>query len=157
MPAFTYGPLDLPRYQGATPFYRADLVFHGVDHSGPSYEARIFINNPEADEQTPRSPEAGYAGSYVIFGHGGCYGDEGHCDATRPLASVYDRRGLHQLVPTTKYVTVTEALRSLCAKEGGESHFTVTVVPVVRASAVAKPDDVNTVLHFEELQLLTYD
>jgi hypothetical protein len=33
-------------------FVRADLVFDGVDHSGPSFEARIFINNPKADATT---------------------------------------------------------------------------------------------------------
>jgi hypothetical protein len=157
MPAFTYGPVELPRYQGTAPFYRADLRFYGVDHSGPSYEARVFINNREASEQTPLTTESGFAGSYHIFGHGGCFGDEGHCDATRPLASVYDRRGYHQLWPATKTVTVTDTLRALCAAEDSESHFTVTVVPIVYPSAIAKAEDAETVLHFEELQLVTYD
>ena len=29
-------------------FTRADLEFRGVDHSGPSFEARIFLENRRA-------------------------------------------------------------------------------------------------------------
>ena len=34
-----------------------------VDHSGASYEARVFINAPDADAGTPRD-DAHYAGSF---------------------------------------------------------------------------------------------
>ncbi len=61
-------------------FTRADLVFSGVDHSETSYEVRVFLNNPTADASTPRTAEHGYAGRFVVFGHGGCFGDEGHCE-----------------------------------------------------------------------------
>src|SRR5215217_7560486 len=61
-------------------FTRADLVFSGVDHSETSYEVRVFLNNPTADASTPRGAEHGYAGRFVVFGHGGCFGDEGHCE-----------------------------------------------------------------------------
>ena len=61
-------------------FTRADLVFSGVDHSQTSYEVRVFLNNPTADASTPRTAEHGYAGRFVIFGHGGCFGDDGHCE-----------------------------------------------------------------------------
>ena len=46
---------------------RADLVFDGVDHGGMSYEVRAFLNNPEADETTPRTLEQGYGGRFVVF------------------------------------------------------------------------------------------
>ncbi len=58
-------------------FSRADLEFIGVDHSGASYEARVFVNNPSADIGTQTNEANGYAGSYYIFGHGGCFGDIG--------------------------------------------------------------------------------
>ena len=51
-------------------FKRADLVFEGVDHAQGSYEVRVFLNNKNANEQTARSPETGYAGRFVVFGHG---------------------------------------------------------------------------------------
>ena len=41
-------PLELPELEDVDDLSRADLVFYGVDHSGPSYEARVFINNPAA-------------------------------------------------------------------------------------------------------------
>ncbi len=50
---------------------RVDIEFEQVDHSGASFEGRVFLNNPEADENTDPSPENGYAGSFFIFGHGG--------------------------------------------------------------------------------------
>src|SRR6266496_260174 len=64
----------------AAGFARADLEFHGVDHSGASFEARIFFNNPGATAATEKTPANGYAGAFHIFGHGGCYGDLGHCE-----------------------------------------------------------------------------
>ena len=60
---------------------RADLVFYGVRHSGPSYVARVFLNNPHATptfdaDSTGRATPA----HFTVFGHNGCYGAEGHCE-----------------------------------------------------------------------------
>ena len=75
-------------------FSRADIEFEGVDHSGASYEGRVFLNNPRADATTPLTSEKGYAGTFHIFGHGGCFGDdEGHC-TVRPRRA-YDPRPAH--------------------------------------------------------------
>ena len=49
---------------------RAELVFRGVEQAGPSFEARVYLNNPDADETTERTPEAGYAGSFHVYGYG---------------------------------------------------------------------------------------
>src|SRR5439155_390785 len=54
--------------------YRADIEFHNVDHAGASYEGRVYLNNQNADENTGYD-DPSYAGSYHIFGHGGCLGD----------------------------------------------------------------------------------
>ncbi len=35
-----------------TPFTRADIQLLGLRHAGASYEASIFINNPNADLST---------------------------------------------------------------------------------------------------------
>ena len=60
-------------------FSRADLVFYGVDHSGPSFEARVYLDDPDATVgHGPR--DAALRRRVHIFGHGGCFGDEGHCD-----------------------------------------------------------------------------
>jgi hypothetical protein len=57
-----------------TSFERADLVFEGVDHAQGSYEVRVFLNNKKADDKTARTPRTGYAGRFVVFGHGRCFG-----------------------------------------------------------------------------------
>ena len=97
MNRFQSQPLDLPVDRSEV--VRADLILYGVDHSGPTYEARIFLDNPKATEETPRDAEAGYAGSYTVFGHGGCFGGEGHCALKERYSDDFDRRLPHPLTP----------------------------------------------------------
>jgi hypothetical protein len=149
MDRFVSNELELPLVEGQPAFARADLIFHGVDHAGDSFEARIFVNNPDADENTPTDPNQGYAGYFVIFGHGGCAGDEGHCDVPETPDDVDDLRLPHPLHPATKPVIVTEALRRL-----SEARFKVTVVPVLPGEDAPRREDV---LFFDELELVTYD
>lgn len=149
--------VQLPSQEEGVSAARADLEFSGVDHSGVSFEARVFLDNPEADEATPREVDAGYAGSFHIFGHGGCYGDVGHCDVrARPL-HVFDRRQPHQLLPHRKVVTVPEEL--LRRVTGGEDRsVVVTVVPVsVTPPPGALAAESDDLLRFEELTLVTYE
>jgi hypothetical protein len=131
-------------------FSRADIEFEGIDHSGSSYEGRVFLNNPDADADTECLPENGYAGSFHIFGHGGCFGDEGHCDVQ--MRDPYDPRPVHPLWSGRKVVIATDAIRQVAAS--GEP-FTVTVVPVV-TSATEKTKDDEDVLKFEMLSVVTY-
>ena len=87
---FISDPIELPARDGED-HSRADLVFYDVDHSGASYEARVFINAPDADAGTPRD-DPHYAGSFCIFGHGGCFGDTGHCDVPSEPRDPFDLR-----------------------------------------------------------------
>ena len=144
---FVSDPLDLPPREPS--FYRADLIFYGVDHSGSSYEARVYLDLPEADADTGREHPA-YAGSFHIFGHGGCFGDEGHCLLPEGPPDPFDLRPAHQLTPATKTVTVTDALRQVLADEA-RAQMTVTVV------AVTPGDRGNDVLEFSRLRLATYE
>lgn len=131
-------------------FHRADLVFDGVDHSGATYEGRVFLNNPGANARTPKTAQHGYAGSFHIFGHGGCFGDVGHCEV-RGLPRLYDPRPAHPLTPARKTVIATQALRKAVAR--GKA-MTVTVVPIVRAgNELTEYDDV---FKFDKLSVLTY-
>lgn len=153
MAVFTANPLTVTLTAPAEPYRRADLVFHGVDHSRASYEGRLFVNHLDASPQTP-TDDPSYAGSFWIFGHGGCAGDEGHCE---PPASrrPFDFRAEHQLTPMTKRVIVTERLRAL-VEPGAD--FTVRILPYVRPEhAGPLPDTlVADLLAFERADLLTY-
>jgi hypothetical protein len=66
---YVSAPLPLPVQLEETDFERADLVFYGVEHSGPSYEGRVFLDAPDADGNTPLDSASGYAGSFYVFGH----------------------------------------------------------------------------------------
>lgn len=135
----------------AREFARADIEFHELDHAGPSYEGRVFINNPGANETTERLDEDGYAGSFHVFGHGGCFGDPGHCDIVE--RGPFDPRPAHPLTPALKIVTATETLRSALAADVQE--LTITVVPVIFSTTpkAGRPDDV---LKFAHAQIVTY-
>jgi hypothetical protein len=131
-------------------FTRADIVFEDVDHSGASFEARVFLNNPDADENTEKTLESGYAGAFHIFGHGGCLGDdENHC-AVHPRRP-YDPRPAHPLTPGRKVVIATDAVRR--ALEQGDT-ATVTVVPIL-LSLTEKTGSEN-VLQFKQVVIISY-
>ncbi len=147
--------VELPlRARDTSAFSRADLVFRGVDHSGVSYEVRLFLNNAKADVSTPRSAEEGYAGRFSVFGHGGCYGDDGHCNIPPASADPTDLALPHPLTPLNTYVTVTEALRRLL--NAGEDLHTVTLVPVSITPRRTDRRPAPELLHFSEVELHTY-
>jgi hypothetical protein len=130
-------------------FVRADIEFEGLDHAGPSYEGRVYLNKPDANEMTePNIPE--YAGSYFIFGHGRCLGDVGHCEAVprRP----FDPRQAHPLTPARKIVIATHAIRQALQST---DQLTVTVVPVILSTSpfVGRPDDL---VKYERVRVTTY-
>jgi tyrosinase len=130
---------------------RADLEFEGVEHDGASFVMHVFLNNPDADEATPRTPEQRYAGYLTVFAHGDCWGDVGHCDTAEPV-SAFDRRPPHPLLPFDATLEITDALSALPLGTGpdGTGEVTVTVL------AFNKNGDTDGVLRFKQLTLLTY-
>ena len=147
MNRFRSKPLELP--EDREEVTRADLVFYGVDHSGPSYEARVFLDNTRAEAETPRTLEEGYAGSFTVFGHAGCYGDEGHCSPEQRVSDEFDFRAPHPLIPFTKALNVTDALK----RTTGET-VTVTVVAVTRE--LGDSGSTSDVAPCERIRLLAY-
>jgi hypothetical protein len=135
-------------------FSRADVVFQGLDHSQGSYEVRLFLNNPSATVDTPRTAEYGYAGRLTIFGHGGCYGDLGHCEVPVPSSDPTDLRPSHPLTPMDTYVTITKALRSVLERDGALR--TLTLVPVSTPPLRAERKPAPELLRFNDVSLHTY-
>jgi len=94
---------------------RAELVFRGIEHGDTSYEVRIFFNTPDADGDTSRATDAGYAGHVSVSGHG-------HHTGPQPD---------HPRSPIDVTIDVTGAFhRALEARGGVES---VTLVPMTEA------------------------
>jgi len=154
VPAKTYTskPVSIDFAGPSHRFARADLEIRGIYHGEASYEGRVFLNNPKADQNTPRTLDYGYAGSFHIFGHGGCLGDPGHCEVNEHNREAYDFRPPHPLTPATKRVTVTDALRKLAASA---KEATITIVPVVTATNELCDD--SNVFRCEGMRFLTYN
>jgi len=141
---FTTEAIELPPADHA--FERSDLIFYGLDHSGPSFEARVFVD-PRGVNRDAGSDHRAYVGSFFILGHGGCFGAAGHCDVPTER-DPFDLRPAHQLEPAIRILTVTDAVRALL--ERGVKAAKVTVV------ARAEGRDSNEVLAFERVRLATY-
>lgn len=132
---------------------RADLVLVDTEHGGHSFETRVFLNNPAANADTPLTPDSGYAGTFHVFGHGGCFGDAGHCEVNDRGKSPTDLRGLHPLTPMRKEITVTDALNRVL--QSGDLK-TVTLVPLAIGRPVGGDPANEDVLRYGSLKLLTY-
>ncbi|HXC55071.1 MAG TPA: hypothetical protein VNU97_07235 [Rhizomicrobium sp.] len=150
--SFTSEPVAIEFADASHRFVRADLEINGIAHGEASYEGRIFLDNPKANAKTPKTIEEGYAGSFNIFGHGGCLGDPGHCDINEHNRDPYDFRAPHPLTLASKRVTVTAALRAAARTK---KKATITIVPVV--TAANDLCDTKDVFHFERMQFVTYN
>jgi hypothetical protein len=146
-------PMSLDLQKPESRFYRVDLEIYGLDHGGASYEGRVFVNNRDANQDTPRKDENGYVGSFYVFAHSGCFGDLGHCDVKVDKRE-YDLRPTHPLTQMFTRLIITEPLRKQIEK--GATIFTFTIVPVVRGG-YSDMCDFENVLKFERLSLVTFD
>ena len=149
---YTSAELALPISDG-TDFYRVDLRFLDVDHSGESFEGRVFFNNPGAGIGTPLDASDGYAGSLYVFAHPHCWGDEGHCSVPPGPLHGFDDRAPHHLVPQIHELEVTDTVRALIA--AGARTASATVLPIVRRDGEEQLDEAQ--LRFSELQLVSYE
>jgi hypothetical protein len=140
---FTSKAIELP--PADHPFERADLIFYGLDHAGDSFEGQVFLDTRGVNRDAGPDHRA-YVGSFFILGHGGCFGDVGHCDipSTRDQ---FDLRPAHQLEPALRILTVTDAVKDLV--ERGREKAVVTVV--AKASGRS-----NEVLAFDTVRLASY-
>ena len=153
-------PLELPDLEEGR-FDRVDLQIHGVGHRDASYQVLIFLNNAQADRDTPREEHEGYAGSYWVFGHGGCVGDSMHCHVPEGSPNRYDLRPPHKLTPQVRVVTITPAWQTVTARHpDGASVEQAVTITLVAVNAVdpdgTRREDASELLSFEQLSLVAY-
>lgn len=149
---FTSKAIPIGFAGGRHRYTQADLEISGIFHGEASYEGRIFLNNPDATAGTAMTARQGYAGSFYIFGHGGCLGDIGHCEINEHNRESFDFRYPSPLTLARKRVTVTKVLQDIAKRA---SAVTVTIVPVV--SAANKLCDTDNVFRCENMQFVTYN
>ena len=147
---FKSPPIKLYLNPDAHDFYRADIEFYGVDLSGPSYEGRVFLNNPDANEKTPMEAGEGYVGSYHIFGHGGCFGDSGHCEVAP--RRTYDSRAQHPLTPAFKSLVATNIIKKILKST---DTITITIVPIIARGG--RRSDTKDVVYIERIRINGYE
>jgi tyrosinase len=141
---FTSPAIELPPPEHG--FERADLIFYGIDHSGPSFEAQVFLDPRGVGRGADKSHRA-FVGSFFILGHGGCFGDIGHCDIPTER-DPFDLRPPHQLEPAVRILTVTDAVKALLGRNAEAAKVTA-----IAHTSKRKPADV---LAFETVRLATY-
>jgi tyrosinase len=137
-------PLALPTHD--VPFVEASLDFEDIQHDGPSFTVYVYFDNPEVDAAAGADGE-GYVGKFRVFGHGDCWGGQGHCDPSHHPIHDFDLRPAHPLAPIDLSLDCTEALREIAEKDE------------VRVTALAYSDDpeAEDILRFAGLSLVTYD
>jgi hypothetical protein len=119
MSSYTAPPIPLHEFRDAR---SAELVFRGVEQAGSSFEGRVFLNNPAADETTEGAPEAGYAGSFHVYGYGE------HPPRAMAEAKAARAPGGAPVAPIEKRLRVDQAALRRALERSDE--LTVTVVPV---------------------------
>jgi len=134
---FTSRPIRVNLGANGLNFQRADILVHGLDQSGESFEGRVFLNNPEANVETPADPKHGYAGCFSVYG----YGLWPEKPGDPPSAPDTIR------APIDKDLIATDAVRAAAA-HGPE--VTVTIVPVFPRNPVV---DAHTALKLEGVSI----
>ena len=131
---WTSRPIDVPEtVRGA--FRQAEVRLNRVPQLERSCFVRIFLNQPDADANTP--PEGPNFGGYLaVFGHGECFGGPGHC-AVPGSPRPHDLRPRSHNTPRNHRVNVTRAARQLI--EAGATQITVTLV-VIGADYCMEPE-----------------
>lgn len=147
---FTSPEMYLEYNTNQNEFYQGVIEFYGVDITGPSYEGRVYVNNPNADENTPTDEKNGYVGSYYVFGNNGCWGDKGHCEVK--VRREYDSRTYSHIRPQYMSVDATKVLKK-CAIS--KSKFTVTVIP--RIGRDQRMSDAKDVVKFQRIRVTCYE
>jgi hypothetical protein len=119
--AYTARPIRVAPLREA---HAAELIFTGIEQAGPSFEGRIFLSNPDADESTPLTPEKGYAGSFHVYG----YGDPAPPAIAEAKATQAVDAG--PVAPIEKRVRVDETALRGALDRSDELTVTVVSIPV---------------------------
>ena len=125
MPVKTFEAVPLPAITGDPQAHRAMIEFTGIDLAGPSYEGRVFLNNPEAGPDTPLTLEQGYAGSFHVYGYGQMADER---PEETPAETQPRQPARRARLPIRRQIIASEAVRRAAAA-GPATTVTLVAVP----------------------------
>jgi tyrosinase len=99
---------------------RAEIRLHKVQVAQRGANIRVFINQPEANADTPVERNEHYVGSFTTF-VGFCYGGPGHCDVPPSTQRPFDHRMRHHKMPGNLRFEITEAVQKLLRQHKSKS------------------------------------
>jgi hypothetical protein len=119
-----------PVFDGAR---EVSLILEGLDHSGPSCEVRVFLNNPKAGPSTPPSESEGYVGSVSIYGYdlpGADRSSDGSLPARAPMTRQLSIDGniLHKIGSAASLLVTLVPLYFADEQRSAEREFAVSGV-----------------------------
>jgi hypothetical protein len=144
---YVFGPF---KHGVAPTMQRTDLEFYGLNQFRPSYVALIYFNDDSVDVENASEDRDSFAGSFALFGHQRCFGDEGHCEI-HPHINRFDDRPSHPLTPGFKRVVVTDAMRRCLASD----ELTITVIVSTDPEAAIEGD--GPLLDIQGMQISAFE
>lgn len=123
---FVFPDVPVNSTPGGKPFSDAEIIARAVDQGGPSFEVRVFLNNKDADDNTPLDEQHGYAGSFHVYGFGlDKPGDSEHklptdysVPATRAIRAALQRSPAVSVTLVPRYYNVVETANRALHLEG---------------------------------------
>jgi len=107
-------------------FRKAEIKIHRVRRGNlPNAHIRIFLNQPDADIDTPTAGNEHFVEQITTF-HGSCYGGPGHCRLPLDRTRVHDQRPLHHHEPRNYKIDATDAVKRMLSS--GEKVITIQMV-----------------------------
>ncbi|MBW4632352.1 MAG: hypothetical protein KME30_10760 [Iphinoe sp. HA4291-MV1] len=99
-------------------FETVELQFNDVKHSKDSFEIRVFLNQPDADVNTPLEGNDHFAGSLFVYGQGEYVNETGErISARETRAQEFDLSpGASNTTAFKLYLDITDSLRKMAAK-----------------------------------------
>lgn len=93
---------------------KAQIDFHQTKPPINSYKLKAYVNLPEANAETSFE-HPNYGGQICFFGHGNCFGADGHCDPYWSGRDSYDTRPDHPLryKKTSYSIDISRCLKGL--------------------------------------------
>ena len=120
---------------------KAEVRLSGIEPPPVSLLVRVFLNQPDADHETPTEGNDRYVGHFSLFGHGDCVGGPGHCAVPSADRRRFDLRPRPHTAPTNLRLDATDAAQKLFAK--GETDLSVQLV-VLGPGGVEASDKLRT-------------